>query len=424
MTLRVPKSVGEGYRPFPVPVALFAAPILSENAARMIAAIAALPGVRVGVISQAPLEDLPEPVRSRVAHWQIPDVLDTGQLLEAVGQLEQRLGRADRLIGAYEQLQVPLAEVRERRGIAGMPAEAARNFRDKARMKSLLREAGLPCARHRLVTGPADAMAFAGEIGFPLVVKPPAGAGALATTKADDVNALRTAVDAATPALDRPVLLEEYVTGDEHSFETVSIDGRAVWHSLTHYYPSPLEVLRNPWIQWCLILPREVEEPQYDDIRRAAFRALEVLGMETGLSHMEWFRRPPPDGTIAISEVAARPPGAQIMTIVSRAHDFDFVAAWARLMVFDEFAAPPRRYAVGAAYLRGQGSGRVKAIHGLDQVQHEIGSLVVDAKLPTAGQTPTGSYEGEGFVILRHPDTAVVQRALRRLISLVRVELG
>ncbi len=424
MTLRVPKSVVEGYRTFPVPVALFAAPILSENAARMIAAIASLPGVRVGVISQAPLEDLPVPVRSQVSHWRIPDVLDTAQLLEAVGQLEQRLGRADRLIGAYEQLQVPLAEVRERRGITGMPAEAARNFRDKARMKSLLREAGLPCARHRLVTAPADAMEFAGEVGFPLIVKPPAGAGAQATTKADDLAALRTAVEAATPGPDRPVLLEEYVTGDEHSFETVSIGGRAVWHSLTHYYPSPLEVLRNPWIQWCLILPREVEEAQYDDIRRAAFRALEVLGMETGLSHMEWFRRPPPDGTIAISEVAARPPGAQIMTIVSRAHDFDFVAAWARLMVFDEFAAPPRRYAVGAAYLRGQGSGRVKAIHGLDQVRHEIGSLVVDVKLPTAGQTPTGSYEGEGFVILRHPDTGVVQRALRRLISLVRVELG
>jgi biotin carboxylase len=405
-----------------VPVAFFAAPILSENAARMIAAIAGLPDVRVGVISQAPLEDLPLPLQSQVSHWRVADVLDTAQLLDAVGQLEQRVGRVDRLIAAYEQLQVPLAEVREQRKIAGMGAAAAQNFRDKARMKSLLREAGLPCARHRLVTGDAEAMAFAREIGFPLIVKPPAGAGALATTKVDGGEALRTAVEAATPGPDRPVLLEEYVSGDEHSFETVSIGGCAVWHSLTHYYPSPLEVLRNPWIQWCLILPREVEEPQYDDIRRAAFRALEVLGMETGLSHMEWFRRP--DGTIAISEVAARPPGAQIMTIMSRAHDFDAVAAWARLMVFDEFVAPPRRYAVGAAYLRGQGSGRVKAIHGLDQVQREIGSLVVDAKLPTAGQAPTGSYEGEGFVILRHPETAVVQRALRRLISLVHVELG
>jgi formate-dependent phosphoribosylglycinamide formyltransferase (GAR transformylase) len=405
-----------------VPVALFAAPILSENAARMVAAILGLPGVRVGVISQAPLEDLPEPARSQVAHWRVPDVLDTAQLHDAVGQLEQRLGRVDRLFGAYEQLQVPLAEVREQRGIAGMRAEAAKNFRDKARMKSLLRAAGLPCARHRLVTEPAGAAVFARETGFPLIVKPPAGAGAQATTKVENLAALRAAVDGASPAAERPVLLEEYVSGDEHSFETVSIDGRAVWHSLTHYYPSPLEVLRNPWIQWCLMLPREVEEPQYDDIRSAAFRALQVLGMGTGLTHMEWFRRP--DGTIAISEVAARPPGAQIMTVVSRAHDFDFVAAWARLMVFEEFSAPPRRYAVGAAYLRGQGNGRVKTIHGLDQVERELGSLVVDFKLPTPGQTPTGSYEGEGFIILRHPETAVVQRALHRLVSLVRVELS
>ncbi len=405
-----------------MPVVFFAAPILSENASRMIAAVVALPGVRVGVISQAPLDDLPPALRSQVVHWRVPDVLHTGQLMDAVTQLEARVGRVDRLLAAYEQLQVPLAEIRELRGITGMRVAAAHNFRDKARMKSLLREAGLPCARHRLAATREDAAAFAREIGFPLIVKPPSGAGAQATSRVDDLPALLAAVDAAAPGPDRPVLLEEYVTGDEHSFETVSIGGRAVWHSLTHYYPSPLEVLRNPWIQWCLVLPREVEEPLYDDIRSAAFRALGVLGMETGLTHMEWFRRP--DGTIAISEVAARPPGAQIMTIISRAHDFDAVAAWARLMVFGDFAAPPRQYAVGAAYLRGQGNGRVRAIRGLDQVQHEIGSLVVDAKLPTPGQTPTGSYEGEGFVILRHPETAVVQRALQRLISLVRVELA
>lgn len=388
----------------------------------MIAAIAGLPDVRTGVISQAPLEDLPQPVRAQVSHWRVVDVLDTAQLKEAVRQLEARLGPVDRLVAAYEQLQVPLAEVREQRGIAGLSAEAARNFRDKARMKSLLREAGLPCAGHRLAASVEQAVGFGRELGLPLVVKPPAGAGAQATTKVDNESALRAAVAAAAPTAEQPVLLEEYMTGHEHSFETVSIGGRAVWHSLTHYYPSPLEVLRNPWIQWSLILPREVEAPQYDDIRTAAFRALEVLGMGTGLTHMEWFRRP--DGTIAISEVAARPPGAQIMTVISRAHDFDAVAAWARLMVFDEFSAPPRRYSVGAAYLRGQGNGRVTAVHGLDQVERELGSLVVDFKLPAPGQPPTGSYEGEGFVILRHPETAVVQRALQRLVSLVRVELS
>lgn len=406
-----------------MPAVIFAAPILSENAARMIAATAALENVRLGVISQAPPEDLPAGIRGRLAaHWRVADVLDPAQLELAVQGLGQKLGTIDRLFAAYEQLQVPLAEVRERIGIRGMSAEAARNFRDKARMKSLLREAGLPCARHALAAGEAEAVAFATEVGFPLVVKPPAGAGAQSTHRVEDTAALIAAVTAAAPSPERPVMLEEFVSGDEHSFETVSIGGTPVWHSLTHYYPTPLEVLRNPWMQWCVVLPREVEEPKYDDIKGAAFRALAVLGMDTGLSHLEWFRRR--DGSVAISEVGARPPGAQITTLVSRAHDFDFVAAWARLMVYGEFSAPPRRYAVGAAYLRGQGAGRVRAVHGLDVVQRELGGLVADVKLPWPGQEPTGSYEGEGYIILRHSETAVVERALHRLISLVRVELG
>jgi hypothetical protein len=38
-----------------------------------------------------------------------------------------------------EQLQVLLAQVRERLGITGMDVRTARNFRDKAQMKSVLR---------------------------------------------------------------------------------------------------------------------------------------------------------------------------------------------------------------------------------------------------------------------------------------------
>lgn len=406
-----------------MPSVVFAAPLLSENASRMIAAVVSLPDVRVGVITHDPFERMDPALRERVAaHWRVDDILNPDQLAHAVECLAPRLGSVDRLFGAYEQLQVPLAEVRERLGLPGMPAEVARNFRDKARMKTILARHGLPCARHCLAYGDATAVAFADQVGFPLVLKPPAGAGALRTFQVDDVRGLGEALRVCAPASGNPVQIEEFVAGDEHSFETVSIGGRAVWHSLTHYHPAPLDVLRNPWIQWCVVLPREIDEPYYDDIRRAAFRALEVLGMDTGLSHMEWFRRR--DGSVAISEVAARPPGAQITSIISWAHDIDFLEAWARLMVYGTFAPPTRRYAVGAAYLRGQGRGAVQAIHGLEAAQRELGSLVVEAKLPTRGQTPTGSYEGEGYVILRHPETAVVEQAVRRLITLVRVELG
>jgi hypothetical protein len=138
---------------------------------------------------------------------------------------------------------------------------------------------------------------------------------------------------------------------------------------------------------------------------------------------MEWFARP--DGSVAISEVGARPPGAQFATLLSYAHDFDFYSAWARLMVEDVFDPPPRRYAVGAAYLRGQGTGaHVTAIRGLDEAQRDVGDLVVEVKLPELGQSPSGTYEGEGFVILRHEDTEVVKRGIKRVIEQIYVELA
>jgi hypothetical protein len=171
-----------------------------------------------------------------------------------------------------------------------------------------------------------------------------------------------------------------------------------------------------------VLIPREIDHPRYDDIRAVASRALAALGMDTGLAHMEWFRRR--DGGVVVSEVGARPPGAQFTSLISWAHDVDFYRAWARLVVFEQFEAPQRRFAAGCAYLRGQGRGRVRAVVGLDRVLERLGRLVVESRPPAIGATPSSSYEGDGFVIVRHPETSVVERALKAIVSEVRVELG
>ncbi|MDQ6611290.1 MAG: ATP-grasp domain-containing protein, partial [Gemmatimonadota bacterium] len=375
------------------------------------------------VIGQQPLEALAPHIASRLAaHWRVDDVTDATQLEKAVRSIAAKIGPIARCFGAYEQLQEPLARVREKLGIDGLSSAAAANFRDKGRMKDALRAAGLPVARHRVVHAPADAREFIAEVGYPIVVKPPSGAGAIATHRIVDEAGLNTLLATQAPSAKVPWLAEEFLNGREHSMETVSINGKSVWHSLTRYEPTPLEVLEHPWIQWCVVLPREVDDAAYDEARSTVSRALSVLGMVTGVSHCEWFQRG--DGTIAISEIAARPPGAQITTLISRAHDMDFVKAWMRLMIFGTFQAPSRRYAVGAAYLRGQGNGRVRGVHGLDIIEREFGSLICDFRLPYAGQLPTGSYEGEGYILLRHHDTPVVVNALRRLVSVVRVTLA
>jgi hypothetical protein len=233
------------------------------------------------------------------------------------------------------------------------------------------------------------------------------------------------------PAKGNDVLLEEFVVGREFSFDSVTLHGAHVFHNVCCYSPTPLEVLANPWIQWCVVLPRDLSGPEFADIHRVGPRALAVLGMWNGMSHMEWFRRK--NGGIAISEVAARPPGAQFMSLMSHVCGTDMYAAFARLMVFETFEPPARRFAAGAAYLRGQqprgesGGAKepvVRALHGLDAVQRELGDLIVEARLPAIGKPPSTSYEGDGYVIVRHPDTRVVADAVQRIVATVRVELG
>lgn len=403
--------------------AIFAAPFFMDATLRFLKGSLQLPGVDLTLVSQDPLEKLPDNLRQGLAgHWQIDDALDPGKLAAAATELQRRFGPASRYFGPLEQLQVPLAIARQSLGIDGLDVETAQNFRDKALMKTVLREAGVPCARHLLATDERSALGFAEAVGFPLIVKPPAGAGGKATYRIDDADQLRQLLGHTPPGPGRPVLFEEFVSGTEYSFDSVMSDGELLWHSISRYMPSPLEVLENPWIQWSVLLPREIDGTEFDPIRQAAGAGLHALGLKTGLSHMEWFRLR--DDRIAISEVGARPPGAQITSLLSYAHDIDFYRAWPRLMVLGEFDPPPRQYAAGAAYIRGQGRGTVRRIHGLDEAQRRFGELVVEARLPREGQSPSDSYEGDGFVIVRHPETEVVEHALVEIVKMIRVELA
>jgi hypothetical protein len=404
-------------------VAAFVAPYLLDTTTRFVEAAARLPDVQLALITSEPADQLPPGLREHLAgHWRVDDALDSGQLAAAVQGLGEQLGPVQRLLAVLEQLQVPVAQVREHVGISGMDVATAVNFREKAQMKTVLRAAGVPCARHQLATSAAQAVGFAEQVGFPLVVKPPAGAGAKATFRLDDAGDLAAWLDVAPPAADAPVLIEEFLTGEEGSYDSVMVDGEVVWDSVSNYLPTPLEVLRNPWMQWVVLLPRDIGGPEYAGIRDIAPAALTALGLRTGLTHMEWFRRP--DGTVAVSEVAARPPGAQITSMLCYVHDFDLYSAWAQLMVDGTFKPPPRSWAAGTVYLRGQGVGHVRAVHGLDVLPEQVRDLVVDSRLPQPGQLSSGSYEGDGHITVRHPETAVVTGALRDLVTTVRVELG
>jgi D-alanine-D-alanine ligase-like ATP-grasp enzyme len=401
---------------------VFVAPYALDATTRFVDAVVGVPDTKVGLVSSDPVERFPTAIRERLAgHWRTDDCLNPDELAVAVSALRAHLGSVDRLVAILENLQVPLGEVREQLGIPGMGAEVAHNFRDKDQMKRVFEQAGIPCARHLAAGSRDDVLGFATDVGLPFVVKPLAGSGARNTFRVDDAEQLTTWLDEAALTPADPVLLEEFLVGEEHSFESVLFDGELVWHSIGRYLPTPLNVLENPWIQWCVLLPRHVDGEAYADIRDLGTRAVVALGLHTGLSHLEWFRRG--DGSVAISEVGARPPGAQFMTLMSWAHDTDLYAAWANLAVHDRFDPPSRQYAIGAAYLRAQGAGRsIRAVHGLDLISDGTRARVVESRLPESGRPVAETYEGDGYVIVRDPDTASVEQALAELITTIRVE--
>lgn len=393
-----------------------------DATARFIKATASVAGAKVGLVSCDPVAKLPVETRHALAAHSAVEGIETQQLLRGVENVGRELGGIDRIIGMLEQIQVPLGEIRDHLSVPGMGAIAANNFRDKAVMKSALRDAGVPCARHLRALSAEAAIDFSQKVGFPLIVKPPDGAGAKGTFRCENSQQLSECLSHVKPSESNPAMLEEFVTGKEHSFDSICLNGQLIWSSISHYAPGPLEVVREPWIQWCVMIPREADLPQYQPVKQIAQKALSALGMTTGLSHMEWFLKP--DGSIAISEVGCRPPGAQFTSLISWAHDFDLYRAWAELLIHERFEIPKRKYAAGAAYLRGMGKGSISKIHGLEEIKRELGEIVVEAKIPQKGETPSGSYEGEGYIIVRHPESSIVEKALKKIVETIKVELN
>jgi phosphoribosylaminoimidazole carboxylase (NCAIR synthetase) len=407
------------------------APHFLENTNRYVKAFADLDGVKLSVISEDAEKKLPKELRERVtAHYQVKSVGEPTELARAIKALARSVGPVDRLTGALEQLQLPMAEARELADVPGMRPDIARRFRDKDVMKEVLRKKGVPVAASALVSSPAELSAFIDRVGLPIIVKPQAGVGSRGTHRIetkDDLAALQK--QGLAPSAKSPLQAEQFIRAREFTCETVTVHGKTVWRSGTRYFPTPLEVLENPWVQYCVLLPREIEAPwtSFAPINEAALKALfgddpRVVG--TAITHMEWFLRD--DEQMFVSEVGARPPGVHIMPMMGIANEIDMISKWAELIAFDRFSAPAtRKWAAGAACFRGQGKGKhIVEVKGLKKATELVGKALVEIRAPKVGQARAAGYEGEGWALVKSPTTEGAKQALLALIENVQVRYG
>jgi Carbamoyl-phosphate synthase L chain, ATP binding domain len=278
--------------------------------------------------------------------------------------------------------------------------------RDKPSMKQALREAGVPTAASAAAGTAAEAHAFAGQHGFPLILKPRSGAGASDTVRVDSTAELDGALERFGGQGVESIAVEEFVEGHEGFYDTIAVNGEVAMDFVSHYYPNVLEAMRTRWISPEFIATNRIDtEPDYDQLREMGRRVIGALGIETSATHMEWFFGPK---GLKFSEIGCRPPGVGAWDLYCAGNEMDVYRAWADTIVEGGTGlAPSRRYASGMVALRPETDGQITGYSGVEDLQQQYGEWVIDAHLPppgTATQPVAAGYMANAYVRMRHPD--------------------
>lgn len=371
-------------------------------------------GALVSGIGDRPLEWLPDQLRGWMYSYEhVRSSADVGEVTAAVRRIQARGPWVHKLECTVEALMMTAAAAREATGIPGMSVAHTNLCRDKFEMKKFLRARGVPCARAQEVSSLGEMARFAAEVGFPIIVKPLAGAGAAGTSRVTSAEGLGRAAAEVGLAADRPALCEEFVEGHEGFFDTLTVGGHVVFETVSHYYPNVLAAMRSRDISPIVITTNRIDSAGYSELRQFGRRVIRELELDTTATHMEWFFGP---RGLYFSEIGARPPGVLVWDLYCAANDFDLYREWANGVVHGHAEPhPSRRYAAGMVSVRPNRDGRVVGYSGWDEVQRRYGPHIVRAHLPALGhgtQPVESGFMGNAWVWARHPDYDVCKSML------------
>jgi formate-dependent phosphoribosylglycinamide formyltransferase (GAR transformylase) len=392
---------------------VFVEPAFPSNQREFVRALAEVGATVIGVGERAG-DALDDQLKSWMAHYhQVPSVIDVGAMTHTVRWIQDKLW-VDRLEATVEAHTLAAAQVRENCTIPGTSVRTAWLCRDKPSMKEVLRAAGVPTAASTAADTAAEVRAFADAVGYPLILKPRSGAGALDTVRVDNPAELDAALAGFGGQGVASIAVEEFVEGHEGFYDTVAVDGTASLDFVSHYYPNVLEAMRTRWISPQFVATNRVETvADYQQVRELGARVNEALGIGTSATHMEWFFGPK---GLRFSEIGCRPPGVGAWDLYSVGNDLDLYREWANAIVHGHIAArPSRRYASGIVALRPDQDGQITGYSGIEEVQARSGEWVIDAHLPPPG-TPTqpvaAGYMANAYVRMRHPDYDALRELL------------
>lgn len=323
---------------------------------------------------------------------------------QAVERIRREAGAIERVECLWEPGVLLAARLREALGLPGMGVEQATRFRDKEEMKRALDRGGVRTPAHARCASEDDCREAAERIGYPLIVKPISGAGSADTHRVES----RGELESILPRLRHvpEVSVEEFIDGEEFTFDTLCSGGEILFHNTCWYRPRVLVGRSIEWTSPQTIGLRDPEPPELIDGVRLGRRVIQVLGFDTGYTHMEWFLSSA--GEAVFGEIAARPPGARSVEVTNVAAGIDTYRGFAEIVRGGKLdSTPERRFNSAIIFKRARGEGRIRAIMGLERLVARYRPHIVDIDLLPPG-APRRNWKqtllSDGWVMVRHPD--------------------
>ncbi|MBQ8109925.1 MAG: carbamoylphosphate synthase large subunit [Clostridia bacterium] len=348
-------------------------------------------GINVLGIGDAPYDGLEAPLKAALTeYYRVDSLEDYGQVYRAVAFFAFKYGRIDWIESMNEYWLEQDARLRTDFNVTtGIRADRIGFIKEKALMKRLYLEAGIPTARQHVVTSREAGYAFVGEVGYPVIVKPNVGVGATNTWKLTCDAELEAFYDNPPAAA---YVMEEFIEGDICSYDAILDSGcEPLFESMT-VWPPVMDIVNRDLDLMYYTCP-EVPE----GLRALGRRTVKAFGVDRRFVHLEFFRLTKPRkglggvGDFVALEVNMRPAGGYTPDMMDFAHSTDVYRIYADMVAFDARRLPEPSEHFYCVYASRKDGHRYARSH--EEIMARYGAdMVMQEEMPPMNWPQMGRY--------------------------------
>lgn len=298
-------------------------------------------GMRVLGIGDCPYDQLKQELRDSLhEYYKVGNLENYDEVFKAVAFFTYKYGKINWLESNNEYWLERDAKLRTEFHITtGFMEADMEKVKCKSAMKAYYKAAGIPVARYHLVEGYEDCVAFANEVGYPVIVKPDNGVGASNTFKLFNDADIRSFINTKD---NHVYIMEEFVKGYVRTYDAIiDANGEPIFES-GNVTPHSLMDVVNTNDNSLYYIVKELPD-QVKDIGR---RTVKAFGVKSRFIHLEYFVLTEAQeglgnpGDIIGLEVNMRPAGGYTPDMYNFAYETDVYKMWADMIAFNKNTKP------------------------------------------------------------------------------------